>query len=114
MKYYDPLRQRLTNGRPCWESQPNVALPGLYVTPCEGEGEMFDVELVVDGSWVGKKLFGEQISWLARAWRDDPEGALKEWFEIEPPQGRRPVHLEEAERVSVAITSDKNMEDLGL
>lgn len=114
-RFFDESRPRLGNGRPCWLGL-NVALPGLHILPLESglvEGDKFlplvEVEIIVNGSWVTCNVPVELVPMLLEEWKNDPEQAIRDWFEREPPEAK--PHLENDENTTAEVA---NAEELGL
>lgn len=115
MRYHDPDRPHLPNGNPCWLSAPSVALPGLYIEPAASDMDnnlkLVSIGVVIDGSWCYNETIMEALLELFDDWANDPEGALRRWFKIEPPEGRSKTWNEPQ---AAPVISSVNAEDLGL
>lgn len=109
--WYDKARPRLANKRPAWLAAGQVALPGVMLTPTE-DRDLWEVELVLDGSWVSVELPLAGVMHLLLEWREDPEAALMNYWGREGP-ARRPAETEATPAENI-VTEVSSPEDLGL
>jgi hypothetical protein len=82
------------------------------LTPTE-EADIWEVELVLDGSWESVELPLRGVMTLLLEWREDPEGALMNYWGREPPE-RRPGVEGSPEPKEVITTTVASPEDLDL
>jgi hypothetical protein len=112
MKFHDPERQRIgdaSDGAVCWESA-YVAIPGLYVEPSTAGDSFCSIGVVINGSWCYITMSISLLPMLLTAWSDDPEAALRSYFEVDPPSGARQRSIEPA----VNVSTNKSIDELGL
>jgi hypothetical protein len=85
----------------------------LYITP-EGANEIDQdrgllwllVEVVIDGAWVQTCISQKELEQLLTDWNQEPEKALRDWFQVEPPTG--------AKAQNFASKAEATAEELGL
>lgn len=95
MKFHDPDRVRLGNGRPCWTTA-LVALPHIYLDP--NEDGTWQVAISVRGSIVSLNLPYPLLNSFLDSWEQDPEAALKTWLNRDPPSTEtRAISLDDLE-----------------
>lgn len=117
MRYYDPNRSRLMNGRPCWLDS-LIALPRFEIEPHETLPESVYLRLChgARGIWLEKTLLKKDILATLWEWEDDPEATFMRLFGLhdwprglgsEPISGGRLVPFERP-----PVTTHERAEDL--
>lgn len=98
--FHDPARPRLgpADGAPCWLDSPQ-ALPALTILPVPATEHLHSFVLLAlpawrvlvmvcrDGGarWAETTVTHEALATLLLDWEASPEGALRKWFLVEPP-----------------------------
>lgn len=113
MDFRSAARPCLANGRPTWLSSQHVALPGIMLTPAE-EADLWEVELLLDGSWATVELPLRGVMTLLLEWSNDPEAALMNYWGREPPERQVVEVLEPRKVTEVILTTVSSPEDLDL
>ena len=99
MRYDDPIRPKLSDGRPMYlHDRPLAALPRLDIEP-DGTGWDISIMLKVNSnsfSWFhARPQNEEELIGLLRDWKLDPEGVLLRWFGYSGPKGERELDIED-------------------
>lgn len=115
--FFSPLRARIggsPDGRVCWLGC-QVALPAIHILPVTSQPDegpdILQVELIVDGRWVSRRVSSAALQALLAYWRADPERTLKEWFQCNPPTASSAVYQRESQQSlsnqSIAATAEE-------
>lgn len=81
MKYHDPARDRLANGRPCWLDSV-IALPRMELEPYENDQSHIYVRFMhgARGAYLEKTIHKQEILPIIRDWELDPEATFMQLF----------------------------------
>lgn len=114
MRFNDPARPRLANGRVCWVGS-LIVLPTFELIPREAWGE-WTIRLMCGGIWAEKDASADMVMQLIYKWDEDPEEFMRKEFGREPPQGLGPngrfAMVEKMEREAFRASA-KTAEELG-
>jgi hypothetical protein len=114
MRFNDPARPKLANGRVCWVDS-LIVLPTFELSPRGACGE-WNIRLMCGGIWAEKKIQIDDVMGLLAAWDEDPEEFMRVEFGREPPKGLGPngryALVEKMERAAFQASA-KTAEELG-